>query len=175
MGYDCEGSGDGKARELLKSVDVGNYMLDTKELVTAKLVQIYLGEQEKESAWKLIQEVVEDTVLLLPADKGAAKGKDDTGDTAAVEPTEDYTILSVKLELLHSEVMAKRLVNLIDDAVESMEDDIREEIVYAETEEAVAVREIVLQVIEGINGKQTVENITLGFLCFLADCYKALR
>ncbi len=173
MGYDCEGSGDGKARELLKSVDVGNYMLDTKELVTAKLVQTYLGEQTKESAWKLIQEVVEDTVLLLPADKGAAKGKDDTGDIS--EPAEDYTILSVKLELLHSEVVADRLVRLIDDAVESMKDDIQEEIVYAETEEAVAVREIALQVIEGINGKQTVENITLGFLCFLADCYKALR
>lgn len=156
MGYDCEGRGDGEARKLLKSVDVGNYMLDTKELVTAKLVQIYLGEQEKESAWKLIQEVVEDTVLLLPADKNDTEGKSDTtdiSDTVAVEPAEDYTILSVKLELLHSEVVAKRLVSLIDDAVESMRDDIQEEIVYAETEEAVAVREIALQVIEGINGK----------------------
>lgn len=147
------------AQERLRNINVLGYELETDEMITAQLVKTYLSGLPEEGALEVMQGVMIGTVIHLLAEE--AEGEPD-GDEK--QDTEESQL-----------VEGKQLAVLIDTAVISIHNRLKEQMLSANTEEAKKARAIAIRAVGSINGKQTVENISPELLIFLTDCYRALR
>lgn len=140
----------------LRTLDMEKYKLDVREMITAQILRSYLQGMPAETALKALGQVVKPRVLVLPTEeKNGHRGAP---------------------SLLRTEIEGAKLAALIDIAAGEVRDRLEEELITEEMEkEAVDIREVVLEVLQRIDGQKSVENMSVDFLAFLTDCYRAVK
>lgn len=133
-------------REALIAVRVAEYHFNTLELVTAKLVHVYLGSLSAEGALMLLDKILPDTV--------GTSGR-----------TGDVTVEGEQLAAL-IDIAAGEMKGILEDLLLTGEKNIGRF-----TAEDI---ETVLQVLESINGKLAVQDVSAEFMGFISECRKVL-
>lgn len=135
------------AGEALRAVRVTDYHFNTLDLVTAKLVHVYLGSLSVEAALMLLDNVLPDTA-------------------STTEQTGNITVEGEQLAAL-IDIAAGEIKGILEDLLLTEEKNIGRF-----TAENI---ETVLQVLESINGKLAVQDVSAEFLGFISECYRVLR
>lgn len=137
------------AGEALRAVRVTDYHFNTLELVTAKLVHVYLGSLSAEAALMLLDNVLPDAAL-----------------NGTMGQSGNITVEGEQLAAL-IDIAAGEMKGVLEDLLLT-----GEKIIGGFTAEDI---ETVLQVIESINGKLAVQDVSAEFLGFIMECYRVLE
>lgn len=132
------------ARERLRRIELQSYSLGMQELLTAQAVLTYLGSQTEEEAQRLIREVIR---------------------------LESHHPVCREKSITHQiEVQGNQLALLIDAAAEYIRAQLENQMVAVKSDEELSLRAVSFKAVAEIDGRRTVENVTVRFLSFLEDC-----
>lgn len=137
------------ARERLRRIELQSYGLGMQELLTAQAVMTYLSSQTEEEAQRLIREVMR---------------------------REDYHPVCREKPIMYQiEVQGNQLALLIDAATEYIRVQLKNQMAVAKSDEELSLRAVSFKAVAEIDGRRTVENVTIRFLSFLEDCFRELE
>lgn len=137
----------------LQEIVLERYSLNLRERITAQVVLSYLKECSEETVWVMMRKTMTPRILRLFGEAGA--------DVPSI---------------LQADIEGAQLAALINLAAGEMHTKLEEEVLMEPMgAEAVEIRRAVMGILEQIDGQAAVTEISMEFLDFLSDCYRAVR